>query len=154
MNNARQRRIQEGTPLTDADYIAVHLKNASLEELLLFAASVCRRVVDSRITGGYSGEVVKTSVHRISTPLLARALQKLDEAVHSKRQSQSAHPGNPRLKHSWEAVKMCHGKHRNEYAKRAAFVRFAISKMMLSDRPSTRTVDAWVVEMDKQQVAG
>jgi hypothetical protein len=160
----KARRHREGTPLSVEDYAGFFLADVTLEELLLFAARICARVVDYRITGdlaskgddkhlmaskpnsGYRGSFKNISSKQITNPLLVKAIEGLDTAMFKSKQSKNAGPGMPRLKPAWDQVKALHDRHRSEYSKRAPFIRFAMVEVI--DCPSFKTVDGWVKILD------
>jgi len=139
-----------GKKITDSDYAAGLLKKVSRDELALFAAMICAKVTEFRVTAGQRDRPLTSSTIEITSPLLLRTLALLDKRVYGKQASANAKPGETRLPHARQTVMRLHQKHRKEYSVRAAFVRFAEHQIDQSGRPQRRTIDAWVREMDKQ----
>lgn len=135
----------KGQKISDLEYAAL-FSRVSHDELALFAAKICNRVTEFRVTEGHMESPPAIPAIEIRDPNLLRTLERLDKTIYAKQASKNAKPGEVRLIPAWQAVKSLHENHRNEYRFRASFVRFAINQ--IPNCATFRCVDKWVKEMD------
>jgi hypothetical protein len=133
-----------GVELSDREFAA--LITASHGELLNFAVQVCKKVVNYR--GSKSMRIPHAiDIEEIKDSLLCNVLEKLDKSIYGKQASQNANPGKPRLEPAHKELAALHAKYRQEYKKRAPFVRFAESEIA-KPCPPFSTLDGWTKNLD------